>query len=85
MLLHTPLKNPHQPLKPKTNLQHRNTDIEPNKSTPIIYTYLFCKKNLNTFEERHASLSEQLTPDIYQALRSAPQYEPTYNLYPSLQ
>ena len=51
--------------------------------TQIINRHFFSRPN--TFEERHARLSESQEPVVRHAPLSEPQYEPTYNIYPPLQ
>ena len=57
-----------------------NQTSQPQSSTRISFV-----ENPYTFEERHSSLSETLKPAIRQAPLSEPQYDPTYNIQPSLQ
>ena len=52
----------------------------PQSSTRISF-----HENPYTFEETHSLLSESLEPVDRNAPLSEPQYEPTYNIYPSLE
>ena len=59
------------------------TYSQTNHSQPS--TLISFQENLSTFEEKHALLSEPLIPVACPAPQSEPQYEPMYNIYPSLQ
>ena len=52
---------------------------------PQLSTRTSFHENPYTFEERHALLSEPFLPVVRHAPPSEPQYEPTYNIYSSLQ
>ena len=65
------------------------TEEKPTKTqanNPQSSTRIYFQDNPYTFEERHARLSEPLEPVLRQAASlSEPQYEPVYNIYPTLQ
>ena len=64
----SPTSSQENPAKPTTT------------QNPKTFTRISFQDNPNTFEERHARLSEPLEP----VQRQAPLNEPTYNLYPTL-
>ena len=69
---------------PPTTFQE-NPTTPTNTQNPQSSTHISFQDNQNSFEERHARLSEALEPVVHQAPLSEPQYEPTYNIHPPLQ